>query len=189
MERNNKLLRRGRGTLSILLGVFFLILFSIPSLAYSYTNDYPVYLPYVGAKYVEIQSSSLGKCTIVLSASVPDSYISIGTSNNNLYNNTSSTLYGMVRTINGTDYSIRFPAFSTAEYYTAGSYNPTYSPINCTQIYNTNIRFVDYNDTNKQNDSFIITDNVERLHVILAFADTFLLTMFFFIFLLRRSES
>ena len=189
MERNNKLLRRGRGTLSILLGIVFLILFSTSSLAYSYTNDYPVYLPYVGAKYVEIQSSSLGKCTIVLSASVPDSYISIGISNNNLYNNTSSTLYGMVRTVNGTDYSVRFSAFSTPEYYTAGSYNPTYSPINCTQIYNTNIKFVDYNDTNKQNDTFIFTDNVERLHVVLAFADTFILVLFFFFFVLRRSES
>lgn len=189
MVKNNLMLRGFRRSLSIIFGILLIFISSVPSFAYTYTNDYPAYLPYVGAKYVEVQSSSLGKCSLVLSASVPDSYISIGSNNNQLYNNTSSTLYGIVRTVNGTDYSVRFSAFSTPEYYTAGSYNPVYTSLNVTQIYNTNIKFVDYNDTDKQNDTFIITDNVERLFIVLEFAQTFLLIMFFFIYLLRRSES
>lgn len=158
MVKNKFIQAISRGS-SLIVAVFALcFLLSSSAFAIYYTNDYPVYLPFVGAKYVEV-NTSLGRGSLVLSASIPDNYISVGMSNSNLYNNTSSTLYGTFRTQNGADYSIRFQSFSTPEYYTAG-YNPTYTALGITEILNTNIKFVDFNDTDKQNDTFIITDNV-----------------------------
>lgn len=185
----NKLAIRGiRLSLSIVSVFILLILSTVPSFAYTYTNEYPFYLPYVGAKYVEVESSTLGRCSLVLSASVPDNYISIGLNNSHLYNNTSSTLYGTVRTRNGSDYSVRFSAFSTPEYYISGGYNPTFTPLNITEIYNTNIKFVDYSDSDKQNDTFIVTDNITRYDMVLSFVKSFCLIVLLFVVLIRRSE-
>lgn len=183
MVRNKSAIRRGSVALITLICS---LLFTSSAFAYTYTNDYPVYLPFVGAKYVEV-NTSIGRGALVFSASIPDNYISVGMSNSNIYNNTSSTLYGTFRLQNGGDYSIRFSAFSTPEYYTAGSYNPVYTPLSITEILNTNVKFVDYNNSNKQNDTFIIIDNVERLFIVLLFI-TCLSSLFNIILSFRRSD-
>lgn len=188
MVKNNFGIKKEKLSLSLVVAVLMLWLSAFPSFAIEYNNSYPFYLPYVGAKYVEVESSTLGRGSLVLSASVPDSYISVGRSSNNLYNNTSSTLSGIFRTRNGTDYSIRFPAFSTPQYYTAGTYNPVYNELVITEIYNTNIKFVDYNNSDKQNDTFIITDNVERLNITLSVVTVILLSACLFVIIFRRSD-
>lgn len=159
----NKLVRFGRCSSAVLITVALIVITAIPAVSIYYPNEYPSYLPFVGAKYCEV-ITSLGRGSIVISATVQDRYLSIGSGNNNIYNNTSNTLYGIFRLQNGTDYSIRWSSFSTPEYYTAGSYNPTYTQLNVTQILNTNIEFVDFNGSDKQNDSFTFSNNSERLN-------------------------
>ncbi len=188
MEKNNFVLaiRRGAALLAVF-SIFAFSLLGVPAFAYSYTNVYPFYLPFVGAKYVEVQCS-LGRGALVLSGSIPDNYISIGSNDNNLYNNTSSTLYGTFRTINGHDYSVRFAAFSSAEYYQAGSYNPTYTALNVTEILNTNISFIDYNDSNKQNDTYIFSNHFDLSTWSLSILQVILLICIFLVTAFRRSD-
>lgn len=157
----------------------------VPAFAYTYSNDYPVYLPYVGAKYCEV-NSSIGRGSIVVSASVPDRYLSLGISNSNIYNNTSSTLYGVFVLQSGQQYSLRWSSFSTPEYYTAGSYNPVYTALTVNSIINTNIDFVDYNDTGKQNDNFIFDSNIEKASFVLQVFSVLLLISINSVVLIRR---
>lgn len=157
----NKFARIGRYSVSVFIAVILTVISAMPVFSIYYSDDYPDYIPFVGGKYIEV-NTSLGVGSIIISSSVPDKYLSVGRNNSYIYNTSSSTVNGVFRLRNGTDYSIRFPAFDVAQYYTSGSYNPTYTTLTITQILNTNIEFLDYSGSDKQNDSFTFGNNVER---------------------------
>lgn len=157
----SKFCRLGRYCSAVIITVVIAVISAVPSFSIYYPNEYPNYLPFVGAKYIEV-NTSIGVGTIIISSSVPDKYLSVGYSNSYIYNNSSSTISGAFRLRNGTDYSIRFPAFDVAQYYTSGSYNPSYTTLTITEILNTNVEFVDYSGRDKQNDSFTFSNNIER---------------------------
>lgn len=178
-------IRRGAALISVCF--FFLLLICIPAFAYTYGSDYPDYLPSVGLKYVEVQSS-LGRGSVIVSSTISDTSLSLSSVNNNIYNTTGSNISGIFRLSNGTDYTIRFTSYSYPEYATTTGYNTVWTPLTVSEIYNTNFKFVDYKNMNKQNDTFFVTDNVQRLYIV-----SFLLVVIssfinIFILLFRRPE-
>lgn len=162
-------------------------LLSVPALAYTYGSDYPNYLPFVGAHYIEVQSS-LGRGSIIVSTTVPDRSLSVSSINSNIYNTTHSNISGVFRTENGTDYSIRFPSFSYPEYAVINGYNTTWNPLTVSQIYNTNFQFVDFKNSDKQNDTFIFTDNLQRADFVFNVLFCTLLVVIVCLILFRRSD-
>lgn len=185
MNKITLAIRRGASLITVCL--FFSLLFCIPAFAYTYGSVYPDYLPSVGLKYVEVQSS-IGRGSVVISSTIPDTSIALSSVNNNLYNTTGSNISGIFRTANGTDYTIRFSSYSYPEYATTSGYNTVWTPLTVSEIYNTNFKFVDYKNINKQNDTFFVTDNVQRLYIV-----SFLLVVIssfinIFILLFRRSD-
>lgn len=159
----NKFARICRYSSAVIITVVITVISAIPAFSIYYPNEYPDYIPFVGAKYIEV-NTSIGVGTIIVPSSIPDRYLSVGSSNSYIYNTTSSTISGVFRLRNGTDYSLRFSAFDVAQYYTAGSYNPTYNTLTITEILNTNIEFEDFSGRDKQNDSFTFGNNVERFN-------------------------
>lgn len=156
----------GRCSSAIIMSLVLLALYAMPTFAIYYPNEYPDYIPFVGGKYIEV-NTSIGVGTIIVSSSVPDRYLSLGRNNSYIYNSSSSTIQGVFRLANGTDYSIRFPSFDVAQYYTSG-YNPTYTTLTITEILNTNIEFEDYSGRDKQNDAFIFSNNIELFQCVCA---------------------
>lgn len=134
----------------------------LPTYALQYSNNYPSYIPYVGAIYCEVQSSPLGLGSLVFSSSISKGAISIGSGSNNLYNSTSSTISGIFRTSQGVDYNIRAAAYSSFQYAVTSGYNTTYYDLNISQIISTNLQFVDYSDSDKQNDNYYFASNFEK---------------------------
>lgn len=157
----NKFVRLGRYFSAVLVMAVIVLSSTLPAFSIYYENNYPDYIPCVAVKYIEV-NTSLGVGTIIVSSSVPDKYLSVGSSNSYIYNTTSNTIYGAFRLKNGGDYSLRWQSFDVAQYYTAGSYNPTYTVLTINSILNTNIEFQDYSGRDKQNDSFTFGNNVER---------------------------
>lgn len=175
------------GALMAVFSIFAFSLLSVPALAYNYGSDYPDYLPAVGYKYVEVQSS-LGRGAIVVSSTIPDTSISLSSVNSNLYNTTGSNISGIFRTQNGTDYTIRFTSYSYPEYATSSGYNTVWTELTISQIYNTNFKFIDYKNLNKQNDNFIFTDNVQRSDFAFNVLDCALSAAIVCLLLFRRSD-
>jgi hypothetical protein len=157
----NKCVRLGRYFSAVVITAVFALMTAIPAFSIYYPNSYPSYIPFVGGKYIEVDTS-LGVGSIIISSSVPDKYLSVGSANSYIYNTSSSSISGVFRLRNGTDYSLRFPAFDVAQYYTAGSYNPTYNTLTINQILNTNVEFQDFSGRDKQNDTFTFSNNRER---------------------------
>ena len=185
MNNLSSAIRRGAALITVCF--IFLLLLCAPAFAYTYGSDYPDYLPSVGLKYVEVQSS-LGRGSVIVSSTIPDTSIALSSVNNNLYNTSGSNISGIFRTTNGTDYTIRFTGYSYPEYATTTGYNTVWTPLTVSEIYNTNFKFVDYKNMNKQNDTFFVTDNVQRLYIV-----SFLLVVIssfinIFILLFRRSD-
>lgn len=181
---NNLTLAIRRGAALITVCFIFLLLLCAPAFAYTYGSVYPDYLPSVGLKYVEVQSS-LGRGSVIVSSSIPDTSLALSSVNNNLYNTTGSNISGIFRLSNGTDYTIRFTSYSYPEYATTSGYNTVWTALTVSEIYNTNFKFVDYKNMNKQNDTFFVTDNVQRLYISL-FIVVIIVSLFNMLILLCR---
>ena len=103
-----------------------------------YSANAPSYLNYNDVFYIEVNTSQLGRGTIML----PDNYKfdNITTANNSyqLFNKTSGTMSGRFITQNGTSYSFRFSAFSSGQYQTSSGGVSTWTGLTVTQLYTTN---------------------------------------------------
>lgn len=175
------------GALIVMFSFLAFSLLSVPALAYTYGSSYPDYLPFVGAHYIEVQSS-LGRGSIIVSTTVPDRSLSVSSINSNIYNTTNSNISGVFRTENGSDYSIRFPSFSYPEYAVTSGYNTSWTPLTVSQILNTNFQFVDFKNSDKQNDTFIFTDNLQRADFVFNVLFCALLVAIVCLILFRRSD-
>lgn len=151
--------RRFGGVLTAFIIIFCYIV--IPAGAQQYNSNYPSYIPYVGAKFVEV-NSSLGVGSLVFSSTLQESSISIGSGSSNLYNSTSSNISGIFRTAQGVDYNIRATAFNEFQYAVTSGYNTTYYDLDVTQILSTNIEFKDYSGSDKQNDNYKFDTNTSK---------------------------
>lgn len=134
----------------------------LPTYALAYSNNYPSYIPYVGAMFVEVQSSPLGLGSFIFSSSIAKGAISIGSGSNNLYNSTSNTISGVFRTAQGVDYTVRASAYSSFQYAVTSGYQTIYENLTISQILSTNLQFVDYSDSGKQNDNYYFDSNFDK---------------------------
>ena len=156
--------------------------------ALQYNDYYPSYIPFVGAAYVEV-NSSLGQGSIVISSTQKQNYLSIGSGSSNIYNCSSSTVSGVFRTAQGVDYNIRATAFNSFQYAVTNGYQTIYEPLNVTQILSTNIEFVDYSGQNKQNDNFYFGSVLEKATFIISLLGFLSLILLLFILLVRGNKN
>lgn len=137
----------------IICSVFGLAFLVTPCFAMTYNNDFPDYVPYAGGAYIEVESSSFQKCTLVFPINSQKNSISfLGSSNSDIVNITNSTINGYLYTSTGTQYTFRMASLSGVEYRT-NSYPYDWNDLDITQILNTNVVFEDLTDLNRQNDN------------------------------------
>lgn len=141
-----------------IISVIFLLLFTVsvftPQASAAYYEDT---FPYdetglTGGAYIEC-SSSLGDIVLVLPMQYIDRYFTFTTSGN-LFNASSSTIT-VALYLNGTQYSARFPSFSTLEYRVSTSGYYDYTAVTTGDIYDTNVIFV--TSSERINDNYYFT--------------------------------
>lgn len=175
-------IRRFGGVLTAFIIIFCYIV--IPAGAQQYNTNYPSYIPYVGAKFVEV-NSSLGVGSVILSGTLQENSISIGRGSSNLYNCTSSNISGIFRTAQGVDYNIRATAYNEFQYAVSSGYQTTYYDLDVSQILATNIEFKDYSGSDKQNDNYKFDTNVSRGLFALSVIQIIQFTLIIFILLFK----
>lgn len=137
----------------IICSVFGLAVLVSPAYAMTYNNDFPDYVPYAGGAYIEVESSSFQKCTLVFPINSQKYSISfLGSSDSDIVNITNSTISGYLYTSTGTQYTVRMATLSGVEYRT-NSYPYDWNDLDITQILNTNVVFEDLTNLNRQNDN------------------------------------
>lgn len=137
----------------IICSVFGLVVLVTPTYAMTYNNVFPDYVPYAGGAYIEVESSSFQKCTLVFPInSQKDSISFLGSSNSDIVNITNSTISGYLYTKTGVQYTVRMGSLDTVEYRT-NSYPYDWHELNITKILNTNVVFDDLKGLDRQNDN------------------------------------
>lgn len=122
-----------------------------------FTADIPDYVNYSGGAWFEVLNSSLGRCTVIFPLEFKDNIFGFSLSDGGLptdiVNFSNSTIYGLIITANGTEYSCRCSRFSSIEYQTTTSYN-TYTALNpqVVSLSNSNMLFIT-EDSNYINDT------------------------------------
>ena len=127
---------------SVLLLIVLAACFTCSAYAVEYSTEYPAYLEQSSGSYIEVESN-LGRCAMIFPLQYKENTFGFHGSGNNVMNLTSSTLSGIVRLQNGTEYNIRAMRFNTFEYQQTTGYSSTYIPFSVSEIYNTNVMFYD----------------------------------------------
>ena len=140
--------------------------------SFAFSNQYPAYLGSFGeAAYIEIDSSTFGRCSLVFPISYQENYLSF--TGNRFVNITSGTIYGYLVTQSGNVYDIRGQRLSNLQYATSSGYQTIYNDITYNEIYNTNVHF-----SNTSSDNEFVRVNSYQIIVIvlllfLCLAETF----------------
>ena len=128
--------------LSVFIGLF-IVLSAFPVYAAEYGGTYPDYVNQSFSCFVEC-NTSLGKGSLVLPVNYRKDCIGFyGKSGTDLFNITSGTISGQFVLTNGTTYNVRAQGFSKFQYQTQDGYYNNYTDLNLSQIYNTNVQFMD----------------------------------------------
>lgn len=123
----------------------------------TFTAEIPDYVDYSGGAWFETFNSALGRCTVIFPLEYKDDCFGFSLSSaglpDNIINLTNSTLYGVIFTANGTEYSCRASRFNQIEYQTNTSYS-SYANLNpdASSLSNSNMLFVT-DDVNYINDT------------------------------------
>lgn len=128
----------------VLIGLF-IALFAFPACSMDYGKAYPSYLTQSGGSFIECQTN-LGRGTIILPITYKSDYFGFSGTSYNVMNLTSSSLSGYFITSSGSQYSIYFNPFSTCQYRQDNNYY-NYADLTISQIFNTNVQFIDYSGT------------------------------------------
>jgi len=148
-----------------LLSLFLISLFSIPSFAIVYPTQFPAYVPVSGGAYIEVQSTAIGRGTLIFSPVTIENTFGFSGTGNNICNLSSGTVTGTFYATNGTTtYTVRMVRLGTLEYQTSTS--STWNSVTISQIYNTNVFFTDETTRNRQTDGFR-TSSSDRLTVVI----------------------
>lgn len=121
----------------VICSVFLLLCFVFPSACLDYSEDSPSYVPEKSNFYIEVTTSELGNCTLILPNDYIENIISTRGTGVQLYNTTMSTLNGYVLTSSGTYYRLRFSALDTPDYYTNTQYGQ-WTDLTITQLKTSN---------------------------------------------------
>ena len=128
--------------ISVFIGLF-IALSVFPVYAAEYGATYPDYVKQSSACFVECDTS-LGKGALVFPVNYKKDCIGFyGKSGTDLMNCTSNTISGQFVLTNGTTYSVRAQGFGKFQYHTQDGYYNNYTDLNISQIYNTNVQFMD----------------------------------------------
>lgn len=141
--------------LTLFVCLISIFVFSVSSFAVTYSNDYPTYLPISGGAYFEVQCS-LGKVSLVFPDSFKNGTFGFSGSGSDIVNLTNSTVQGYLYTSSGASYSARLTRLSTLEYQPSSS-SSTWSSITVSQIYNTNVTFIDLTSRDRQTDNYYLS--------------------------------
>ena len=170
--------------------------FSFSCFAEVYESNFPSYCNNSGGAWAEVATQQ-GRATVVVGRDyISDVFSFYGSEGYNILNSTSNTVNGYIYFQRATSYytnptvlQCRFSAMNTLEVYEpyqtsnyGGSYTSyRWTSLSTTQIYNTNIGFVDY-ASDRQNNDFIYS-LPEKLQIIIIL----LIVCILFYFLLGRS--
>lgn len=170
-------------TLCVVLGC------SVTAFAMEYGDKFPNYVNYAGGSYIEVNSSA-GQGTLVLPVTYQNNTFSFsGVSGFNVCNITNSTVSGRFILRNGTEYSLRFQSFNTAEIRANSGYNPQWEILTIKNILNTNVIFMDNTDSNRQSDPVFVKYDFtfkEQFYISLAIVSVFLILFTQFIYYMRN---
>lgn len=142
-------------TTFLVITVIFLTCFTSSAV---FTAEIPDYVNYSGGAWFEVYDSYLGRCTVIFPLEFKDNIFGFKLSDTDLpsdiVNFSNSTVYGLVITSNGTEYSCRCSRFSTIEVQTTSSSYNTYVDLspNVLSLSNSNMLFIT-EDTNYINDT------------------------------------
>lgn len=122
-----------------------------------FTAEIPDYVNYSGGAWFETFNSAVGRCTVIFPLEFKDNCFGFSLSSSGLpsdiVNFTNSTVYGLVITSDGTEYSCRVSRFSEIEYQTNSSYSSyAYLYPDVTSLSNSNMLFIT-DDVNYINDT------------------------------------
>lgn len=141
---------------------FLLITVILISICFSasatFTSEMPDYVNYSGGAWFEIYDSVVGRCTVIFPLEFKDNIFGFSLSDTGLpsdiVNFSNSTIYGLVITSNGLEYSCRCSRFSTIEVQTSTSSYSNYVTLNpdVVSLANSNMLFIT-DDTNYINDT------------------------------------
>lgn len=123
--------------------IFLLVVLPSSVFAYSVPDD---------CYFIDCQTTELGRITIYIPSNMSKYFSDSGSSFINTY---SSTITGYAN-VSGNEYTFRFQTFQLPEYrYYSGNYS-NYAPLTITEIYSSNLRFLDETDFLKypQSDMF-----------------------------------
>lgn len=113
---------------------------------YAYGNEYPAYSTVSGGAWVEC-NTILGRGVLIIPVDYLNQSLGFTGSGYKLLNCMNSTINGIFICQNGTQYTVRATRFNYIEYVSStGGGGTTYSDLNISTIYNTNMEFVDYTE-------------------------------------------
>ncbi|MCH5320866.1 MAG: hypothetical protein J1E36_03840 [Eubacterium sp.] len=155
---------------------------SIPITVFAaeYGTEYPKYLNYSGGAYCEVQSS-LGRGAFVVQDTYKTDYFGFVGTGYSLCNLSNTTITGRFVLQNGTVYQFRFSAFNTPEYYYESGLTREWRAVTITQIYNTNIEFIDNTELERDNNIDIFNNDSYKYVVVCLII---LINLFLFLFTL-----
>ena len=153
------------------------VLMSVGVCAESYHTDYPEYVPISGGAWCEVDTAQVRACIVLAGNYMLDTFGFAG-SGYNICNVTASTVSGTIYFETATSYygrptslQCRFTRTSTMEVYVPyqssyGSTSFSWEALDVTQIYNTNIGFMDARGERQNNEYLYST--TDRLLIIVA---------------------
>lgn len=162
--------------------------FSTSAFAQEYGYTFPNYVQYSGGCYIEV-NSSIGKGTIVCPITYQNNTFSFrNRTGYNVLNCTNSTVSGYFITAGGTQYTLRFTAFNTAEVRLSTT-TSTYTALTVNNILNTNVNFMDNTDSERQTDPVFVKYDFsfkEQFYIVFAVVGLFLILGTNFLYYMRN---
>lgn len=129
-----------------------------------FTAELPEYVNYSGGAWFEVFHSDFGRCTVIFPLEFKDNCFGFKLSAAgmpvDIYNFTNTTIYGLVVTSNGKEYSCRASRFSPIEVQSSTTGYQTYVNLNpdSVALSNSNMLFIT-DDENYYNDTVMNYDN------------------------------
>ena len=148
-----------------------------------YSADSPI--GYKGNFYIQVGTTELGNCIIVLPNTYKFDYLSTYSDSLKLYNTMNSTLSGYVFTSNN-NYPLRFTALNTAQYQTTSGYQTTWNDLTINSLVKTNGSILGENGIKVYNVSD--SDKIIITLLTISLVSVFVISFLTFVFNHKRSD-
>ena len=118
--------------------------------AAEYGREYPNYVNYSGGAYIEVQCA-LGRGSAIFQDTYKSGYLGFYGGGCNICNLSKTTISGYFITSAGKEYDCRINSFNVIQYYYESGTTREWRSLSPTQIYNTNVEFIDETSKERNN--------------------------------------